>query len=236
MGHVTDIAANLAAARARIDAACARAGRDPSAVELLPVSKTHPPDAVRAARAAGYVRFGENKPQELRDKAAALAGLGLQWVAIGHLQTNKARLVAEDAAEFQALDSLRLAEALDRRLQAAGRRLRVLLEVNTSGEGSKGGFAPAEVPDAVRALRAYDALDVAGLMTIAANTPDEAVQRACFTSLAGLAARLRGEWGGFEALSMGMSADFETAVECGATCVRLGTMIFGPRSAPVRTP
>lgn len=231
----TAIAANLAAARARIDAVCARVGRDPDEVELLPVSKTHPQDALRAAHAAGYRRFGESRPQELEAKASGLADLGLGWVFIGHLQSNKARVVADLADEFQALDSLRLAQALDRRLQALGRRLPVLVQVNSSGEATKGGFTPDEVPAAVRDLRALDGLDVRGLMTLAANTDDEDAVRACFTTVTALQARLRDEHGGgFDALSMGMSGDFEVAVECGSTCVRLGTTIFGARalSAP----
>lgn len=225
------IAANLAALSDRIAAACARVGRDPGEVELLPVSKTHGADAIREAHAAGCTRFAENKPQELAAKASELADLGLDWVAIGHVQTNKAKVVAELAAEFQALDSLRLAEALDRRLQALGRRLPVLVQVNSSGEATKGGFAPDEVPDAVRALAALDALDVRGLMTLAAPGPDLDVVRACFTTMCDVQARLRDEHGGgFDTLSMGMSGDFELAVEHGATCVRLGTAVFGPRA------
>lgn len=228
---MTHVAANLAAARARIDAACARAGRDPGEVELLPVSKTHGADAIRAAHAAGWSRFGESRPQEVAAKAAELADQGLDWVYIGHLQTNKAKVVAEVAAEFQALDSLRIAAALDRRLQALGRRLPVLVQVNASGEGTKGGFTPAEVPGAVRELRALDGLEVRGLMTLAAHTDDQAVVRASFTTMTDLQARLRDEHGGgFDALSMGTSNDFELAVECGSTCVRLGTTIFGARA------
>lgn len=230
---MNDVAARLAEARARIDAACARAGRDPREVELLAVSKTHGGDAIRAAHAAGQRRFGESRPQELAAKASELADLAVGWVAIGHLQTNKAGVVAAVADEFQALDSVRLAEALDRRLQALGRRLRVLVQVNTSGEASKGGFTPDETADAVRALSVCDALEVAGLMTLAAPSPDEAVVRACFDSLVEVQRRLRDEHGGgFGALSMGMSNDFELAVECGSTCVRLGTAIFGERAHP----
>lgn len=227
---MNDVAAHLAAARARIDAACARAGRDPRSVELLAVSKTRTPDQIRDAHAAGQARFGESRPQELAAKASELADLPLGWVAIGHLQTNKAAVVAEVADEFQALDSLRLAEALDRRLQTLGRRLPVLVQVNSSGEASKGGFTPEETPDAVRALAAYDALEIRGLMTLAAPSPDDAVVRGCFRALTDLQRRLRDEHsGGFDALSMGMSGDFELAIECGSTCVRLGTAIFGQR-------
>ena len=232
MGPVT-IAAHLADARARIDAACARVGRDPGEVELLPVSKTHGVDLIREAVDAGWTRFGESKPQEAAAKASELAELDLDWVLIGHLQTNKAGVVAEVAAEFQALDSLRLAEVLDRRLQALGRRLPVLVQVNSSGEDTKGGCAPDEVPDAVRAISVLEGLVVRGLMTLAANTPDQDVVRACFTTMTDLQARLRHEHGGgFDALSMGMSGDYELAVECGSTCVRLGTTIFGARAYP----
>lgn len=228
-----DVAANLAAARGRIDAACRRSGRDPRQVELLPVSKSHGTDLIRAAHADGYRRFGESRPQELALKASELAELELEWVVIGHVQTNKARVVAELADEFQGLDSLRLAEALDRRLVALRRRLPVLVQVNSSGEATKGGFVPDEVPDAVRALRSFEGLEVRGLMTLAANTPDFDAVRACFVTMTTLQARLRDQHGGgFDVLSMGMSGDYELAVECGSTCVRLGASIFGARSYP----
>lgn len=224
------IADRLTTARSRIDAACARVGRDPGEVELLPVSKTHPSEDVREAHAWGAVRFGESRPQELEAKASALADLGVGWVFIGHLQSNKAKVVADLAVEFQALDSLKLAEVLDRRMQVLGRRLPVLVQVNSSGEGTKFGFTPDEVPGTVRELLALDGLDVRGLMTLAANTDDQGVVRACFTTMTDLRSRLRDEHGGgFDSLSMGMSGDYELAVECGSTCVRLGTTIFGPR-------
>lgn len=229
MGGVS-IATHLADARARIEAACRRAGRDPDDVELLPISKWHSTAAIAEAHEAGWRRFGESRPQEMRAKAADLADLGLSWVAIGHLQTNKARIVAEVADEFQALDSLHLAQALDHRLQAVGRRLPVLVEVNTSGESAKGGFAPHDVVEAVRDLTRLDALEVRGLMTLAVQSPDSGRVRACFAALVDVQSRLRDALGeGFDTLSMGMSQDFELAVECGSTCVRLGTSIFGPR-------
>ncbi|MFV0452453.1 MAG: YggS family pyridoxal phosphate-dependent enzyme [Propioniciclava sp.] len=224
------IADRLTAARDRITAACERSGRDPAEVELLPVSKWHPTRAITEAHAAGWRRFGESRPQELAAKAQELEPLGLSWVAIGHLQTNKARLVAEHAAEFQALDSLRLGEALHRRLAALDRRLPVLVEVNTSGEQAKGGFAPAEVVGAVRALRQYPTLEVRGLMTLAVRSADTLRVRACFTGLVEVQARLRDVFGdGFSTLSMGMSEDYELAIGCGSTCVRLGTAVFGSR-------
>lgn len=224
------IATRLAEARRRVDAACVRAERDPAGVEVLPVSKWHPASAIVDAHEAGWRRFGESRPQELRDKAVELGSLHLGWVAIGHLQTNKTTLVADHAEEFQALDSVRLARVLDRRLVAAGRRLRVLIEVNTSGEPAKGGFPPDAVEAAVREIRQCEALDVGGLMTLAVRSADPEPVRACFTTLRATRDRLRDTFSEpFDTLSMGMSGDYELAVECGATCVRLGTSIFGPR-------
>nr|NLI49385.1 YggS family pyridoxal phosphate-dependent enzyme [Propionibacterium sp.] len=228
------IAENLAAVEARIAAACARAGRPRADVRLLPVSKTHPAPVLREAYAAGVRWFGENKAQEAAAKAAELADLpDLRWSFIGHLQTNKARDVAGFATEFQALDSLRIAEALDRRLQALGRGLDVLIEVDTSGEESKFGVPPEEVPALARSLAAYPALRLRGLMTVAANTTDAAVVAACFERLAALRARLQDSLGvGLDELSMGMSGDFELAIEHGATCIRVGTAVFGAREYP----
>ncbi len=225
------VAENLAVVEARVAAACARAGRPRAAVRLLPVSKTHPAPVLREAYAAGVRWFGENKVQEAAAKAAELADLpDLRWSFIGHLQTNKARDVAAFATEFQALDSLRIAEALDRRLQALGRGLDVLIEVDTSGEETKFGVPPADVAALARSLAAYPALRLRGLMTVAANTTDAAVVAACFDRLVGLRDRLRDALGGgLDELSMGMSGDFELAIERGATCVRVGTAVFGAR-------
>ncbi|MEG1679381.1 MAG: YggS family pyridoxal phosphate-dependent enzyme, partial [Stenotrophomonas sp.] len=143
---VDDFRHNLAAVRARMDAACLRVGRDPAQVRLLPVSKTKPEASLRLAHAAGCRVLGENKVQEAAGKWQAMQDLSdLQWSIIGHLQTNKAKLVARFASEFQALDSLRLADALERRLQVEGRSLDVYVQVNTSGEASKYGLAPDAV-------------------------------------------------------------------------------------------
>jgi pyridoxal phosphate enzyme (YggS family) len=225
------VAENLAAVEARIVAACERSGRPRSSVRLLPVSKTHPASVVLEAYAAGCRRFGENKVQEAAAKAEELASVpDLEWALIGHLQTNKARDVAGFASEFQALDSLRVAAELDRRLQAAGRGLDVLIEVDTSGEESKFGVDPAEVAALARELRAFTALRVRGLMTIAANTGDREVVAGCFDRLASLLDPLRDALGApCDELSMGMSGDFELAIEHGSTCVRVGTAIFGAR-------
>lgn len=233
---VEDFEHNLAAVRSRITAACARAGRDPAEVRLLPVSKTVSEDRLRLAYTAGCRQLGENKVQEAYGKWQAMQDLpDLQWSVIGHLQTNKARQVARFATEFQALDSLRLAAELDRRLQAEGRGLDVFVQVNTSGESSKYGLAPNEVPAFIRELPAYTALRVKGLMTLALFSPDTDQVRPCFVLLRTLRQQLRDSAPGgmqLDELSMGMSGDFELAVEEGATVVRVGQAIFGARATP----
>ena len=175
------IAANLADVRRRVDEACAAADRDPSQVRLLPVSKTKPPAVIREAYDAGVRLFGENKVQEAVAKAEVFADVtDLRWAVIGHLQTNKAKQVAAVAAEFHALDSLRLAEALDRRLHELDRTLDVFVQVNSSGEESKFGLAPEEVPDFARELGRFATLRVRGLMTLAVFSDDAEQVGACF--------------------------------------------------------
>ena len=231
-----DFQRHLATVQARIATACQRAGRDPASVRLLPVSKTQPEARVRLAHAAGCRLLGENKAQEAYGKWQATQDLAdLRWSVIGHLQTNKARLVARFASEFQALDSLRVAEALERRLQAEGRTLDVFVQVNTSGEASKYGLPPGEVTAFLRALPAFPALRVRGLMTLALLSSDAARVRECFMLLRTLRDRLRQEAPAgiaLEELSMGMSGDFEIAIEEGATVVRVGQALFGARALP----
>lgn len=227
---------NLAAVHRRIDEACRRAGRAPEDVRLLPVSKAQSPDAVRAAYDAGERIFGENKAQEGADKAAELVDLSdLRWAMIGHLQTNKARQVVEFASEFHALDSTKVAAALERRLTDLGRTLDVFVQVNSSGEDSKFGLPPDDVPAFVRGLGGSEALRLRGLMTLAVFSTDEARVRACFETMRRLQDRLRDDVpdsGSAEELSMGMSNDFELAIEYGATTVRVGEAIFGARLKP----
>lgn len=231
-----DFEHNLAAVRTRIAAACLRAGRDPAGVRLLPVSKTKPEASLRLAYAAGCRMLGENKPQEAYRKWEAMQDLGdLRWSVIGHLQTNKAKLVARFASEFQALDSLRVAEALERRLQAEGRSLDVYVQVNTSGEASKYGVAPEDAPAFLQALPAFSALRVRGLMTLALFSSEAERVRQCFVLLRSLRDRLRQSAPAgvrLDELSMGMSGDFEIAIEEGATVVRVGQAIFGARPMP----
>lgn len=233
---VEELCKNLAQVRARIDAACRRSGRDPASVRLLPVSKTKPESSLRMAYAAGCRMLGENKVQEAQRKSAAMEDLaGLRWSVIGHLQTNKAKFVARFASEFQALDSLRLAEALNRHLLAEGRSLDVFVQVNTSGEASKYGLAPEAVAAFIQSLPAFPALRVRGLMTLAVFSSEAARVRQCFIRLRGLRDQLAQSCPvgiGLDELSMGMSGDFEIAIEEGATVVRVGQAIFGARSMP----
>jgi len=227
---------NLRAVHGRIAAACRRVGRDPAEVRLLPVSKTVPEARLRLAYAAGCRMLGENKVQEAWQKATAMADLtDLRWSVIGHLQTNKVKYVARFASEFQALDSLRIAEALDRRLQAEGRSLSVLIQVNTSGEKSKFGLSPDEAAPFLKQLPAYSSLRVRGLMTLALFSANPRRVRPCFVCLRELRERLRQQAPNgilMDELSMGMSGDFELAIEEGATTVRVGQAIFGARSVP----
>lgn len=230
-----DLTRNLAAVRARIAAAAIRSGRHPEDVRLLPVSKTVPEQRIRLAVRAGCREFGENKVQEVRRKHDHLADLGVTWSVIGNLQTNKAKDVAALAGEFQALDRLRVAQVLDRRLQAAGRGLDVYVQVNTSGEDSKYGLPPEEALDFLGELPRFSALRVQGLMTLAVFSADTDQVRACFARLRGLRDRAREDdpdLVGPGGLSMGMSGDYEMAIEEGATVIRVGQAIFGARPLP----
>lgn len=233
---VDDFRRNLAAVHARIASACRRVGRDPADVRLLPVSKTKPEASLRLAYAAGCRLLGENKPQEAYRKWESMQDLeGLHWSVVGHLQTNKAKMVARFASEFQALDSLRVAQALDRRLQAEGRALDVFVQVNTSGEASKYGLHPDEVSGFLRELPAFSGLRVRGLMTLALLSGEAVRVRSCFALLRRLREQLRQDPPAgicLDQLSMGMSGDFEIAIEEGATVVRVGQAIFGARTLP----
>lgn len=222
----------LTAVRNTIDAAAKRANRDPNEVRLLPVSKTVPEDRLRAAHAAGVTQFGENKVQEAQTKAAAMADLEAHWAIIGPLQSNKTREVAEFAHEFQALDRIRIARRLDAQLKEHSRTLDVYVQVNVSGEDTKSGLEPGEVEEFLEQLLEFDALIVKGLMTMAVHTDDEQLVRRNFSVLRQLRDDLRDrrpELIGEGGLSMGMTNDYEIAIEEGATVVRVGTAIFGAR-------
>lgn len=179
-------AANLQDVQERIAAACLRSGRQPEDVRLLPVTKTVPAHILRFAFAAGISDFGENKLQEARDKQAALGDLAIRWSIIGHLQTNKVKYLVRLASEFHALDSFRLAEELNRRLDAQGRDLDVFVQVNTSGEASKYGLHPDDLTAFVERLPEYPRLKPRGLMTLAVFSADTEQVRPCFRLLRAL--------------------------------------------------
>lgn len=233
---VEDFQHNLATVRARIDAACQRVDRAPDSVRLLPVSKTVEAARVRLAYQAGCRFLGENKVQEAYRKSQEMADLqDLRWSVIGHMQTNKCRYVARFASELQALDRLKLAAAMDRRLQAEGRSLDVFVQINTSGEDSKYGLAPEAALSFLRQLPAFSALRVRGLMTLAMLSSDTDRVRQCFRRLRQLRDQLRQDTPEsvcLDELSMGMSGDYEVAIEEGATVVRVGQAIFGARNLP----
>ncbi|CAJ94180.1 Pyridoxal 5'-phosphate homeostasis protein YggS, UPF0001 family [Cupriavidus necator] len=228
------IAANLQAVHQRIAAAAQQAGRQPADIALLAVSKTVPPDRIRAAYAAGQVAFGENYVQEGVDKIAALADLRhrLQWHFIGPLQSNKTRLVAEHFDWVHAVDRLRIAERLSAQRPAGMAALQVCIQVNISGEASKSGVAPAEVPGLAHAVAALPGLRLRGLMAIPEPEHDPAAQRRPFAAMRAMLQALRTDGLDLDTLSMGMSGDMEAAIAEGATLVRIGTAIFGARQYP----
>lgn len=229
-----DLAARIAAVRRRVAAAAERAGRPPDAVSVVAVTKGVAPERVRVAVELGLRDLGENRAQELRAKMASLADLPARWHFVGRLQTNKVRDVVGRVALIHSLDRWELALAIDRRARSAGLRQECLVQVNVSGEATKAGVAPEEAADFVRRVARLQGIRVVGLMTIAppADHPEEV--RPVFRRLRQLCEELRRE--GLEGvemrhLSMGMSGDFEVAIEEGATLVRIGTALFGPRGA-----
>jgi len=215
----------LAQVRAEI-ARCQAAGGWTHAVTIVAVTKGFGPDAVAAALEAGLADIGENRVQEALDKMDRVAAPGARWHLIGHLQRNKAKLVPGRFALVHSLDSLELAEELNRR---AREPIRVLLQVNVAREPQKSGCAPEEAPGLARRIAGLGALQLEGLMTLAPLTDDEDVQRRTFRSLRALRDTIKEEGLWLPTLSMGMSADYATAVAEGATVIRLGTGLFGPR-------
>lgn len=218
----------------RIDAACVRAGREPAEITLVAVSKTVPPDALRDAVAAGLEQLGENRVQEGLAKAPEVPGA--RWQLIGPLQSNKARRALEVFESIQTLDSIDLARRLDRLVPEVrpDAPYPVLIQVNVDRDPAKAGFAPDEVAAALPELLALPHLAVRGLMTVGRLTGDRAESRTTFVSLRELSERCRARWPQLgPALSMGMSDDYELAVEEGATIVRVGRALFGERTAEV---
>ena len=216
------IAENLARVRERLDRACQKAGRLPEEITLVAVAKGVGPEMISQAHSLGIRHFGENRVQEAQEKISALKPLDITWHMVGHLQTNKAKLALELFHAIDSVDSLPLARALSRKAPAP---LPILLEVNVSGEATKFGFLSEALPLALQEIARLPNLEVRGLMTVAPLVKDPQEVRPIFSRLRGLAQAL-----GLKELSMGMSDDFEVAIEEGATQVRLGRAIFGPRA------
>lgn len=230
------IAARLDAVLARIAAATAAAGRPAGSVRLLAVSKTFGADDVRETAAAGQNAFGENYVQESLDKIAVLADLPLEWHFIGPLQSNKTRPVAEQFAWVHSVDRLKIAERLSAQRPADMPPLQVCLQVNISGEATKSGVLPADVPAVARAIAALPNVTLRGLMAIPEPEDDPARQRAPFAAVRQLFEALQADGLAVDTLSMGMSGDLEAAIAEGATMVRVGTAIFGARDYGHREP
>ena len=225
------LAANVAAVRARIEVVTRAAGRPPGSVTLIGVSKGQPAALVAAAREAGVTEFGENYVQEALAKVAAVPRAGLTWHFIGQLQANKTRPVAEQFDWVHTVDRLKIAERLSAQRPFHGPPLQVCLQVRLEDEPGKGGVTPAELPALARAVAALPRLALRGLMCVPPASDDLAVQRGYFARLRELAGDLGRQGVALDVLSMGMSADLEAAVLEGATHVRIGTALFGPRRA-----
>jgi len=226
----------IEAVRRRIEAAARRAGRDPAGITLVAVSKTQPPEAVLAATRAGLRLFGENRVEEAGPKASAVARLlapaaAPTWHMVGHVQSRKAADVLPWAAMVHSVDSVKLAERLSRSCIEAGSELAILFEVNVSGEASKYGLAPQELPGVVGAIAPLPGLRLEGLMTMAPIAADPESVRPVFARLRALKDDMAQRYPGlsWRHLSMGMTDDFEVAIEEGATLVRIGRAIFGER-------
>jgi pyridoxal phosphate enzyme (YggS family) len=224
-----DLVSNLEQVRRRMAAACERAGRDPGSVTLLAVTKGQPPEVVREAAQAGLTLFGENKVQEGKAKIPLCPG-NLRWHMIGHLQTNKCRDVVDLFQMVQSVDSLHLAEELNKRAEQAAKTLPVLLEVNIVGEASKFGYKPEALLTEFDGINALPRLEIHGLMTVPPWSPMAERARPVFRRLRELKEQCEQLLGApLPHLSMGMTGDFEVAIEEGATIVRVGTALFGER-------
>jgi pyridoxal phosphate enzyme (YggS family) len=230
---MTDAAARLESVRARIRAACAAAGRAPDSVELVAVSKTFPAEAVREVFEAGQRVFGESRQQEAAAKIPALPG-AIRWHFIGRVQRNKVRKLLPDFEVIHAVDSVRLAAHIDEVAAELGLFPKVFLQVNVSGEETKGGFEPAALDAALPEMLDLNRLEILGLMTIPPEGPDAESARPWFVRLRELRDALETRHGvALPGLSMGMSGDFEVAIAEGATHVRVGSLIFGTRAGRI---
>ena len=224
-----ELAVNLNAIRERIERACARAGRDPHAVMLVTVTKSQPPEAVTAAAGLGLNLFAENRVQEAKAKIP-LCPARLRWHMIGHLQSNKCRDAVELFEMIQSVDSLALACEINKRADQAAKTMPVLLEVNVAGEGSKFGYRPEALLAEVKRINELPRLEIHGLMTLAPWTTEPERTRPVFRRLRELKTQCEELLGApLPHLSMGMTGDFEVAIEEGSTLVRIGTALFGVR-------
>ena len=229
-----DLPANLNIIRERMNAACVRAGRAPDAVTLQPVSKGQPPEAVQAAAALGLTCFGENRVQEAKVKISQCPG-NLRWHLIGHLQSNKCRDAVHFFEMIQSVDSLALAEEIDKWAAKSAKTMPILMEVNVAGESSKFGYPPDQLLAELLRINALPKIEIHGLMTVAPWAADPEKVRPVFRRLRELKTECEQILGApLPHLSMGMSRDFEVAIEEGATIVRIGTALFGPRTAAKR--
>ena len=225
-----DIAENFSAIQQRITSACERSGRSPSDVLLLAVSKGHPPEAIKAAADAGQIFFGESKVQEAKTKIPLAPGK-CRWHMIGHLQSNKCRDAVHLFEMIQSVDSLSLAEEIQKACDKQAKTMPILLEVNVAGESSKFGYKPEQMLAQIKEINSLSKLEIHGLMTVPPYTTDAEKVRPYFRRLRELKAECEQVLGApLQHLSMGMSGDFEIAIEEGATIVRLGTILFGARS------
>ena len=223
---------NLERVHQKISEAAQKANRSPDGVQLIAISKTHPAESVRAAHQAGQTVFGESRVQEARVKIPELPS-ALRWHFVGHLQKNKIRQALPLFELFHSVDSLALAEDINRIAEETGTHPRVLLEINVSGEGSKFGFSPAKLREAMEPMLALSRVTIEGLMTIPPLGPEAEMSRPFFAELRNLRDHLEQEFSMRLAdLSMGMTNDFPIAIEEGATMVRVGTAIFGERPKP----
>lgn len=224
-----DLAENFSRVQQRMAAACERAGRAPTSVRLLAVTKTQPPEMVRQAAELGQTLFGENKVQEAKAKIPLCPGR-LRWHMIGHLQTNKCRDAVELFEMVQGVDSLHVAEELNKKAEQAAKTLPILLEVNIVGEGSKFGYRPEQLLSELKSLNGLKRVEIHGLMTIPPWSPLAERARPVFRRLRELKGQCEQLLGApLPELSMGMTGDFEVAIEEGATIVRIGTALFGER-------
>ncbi|MFZ1080466.1 MAG: YggS family pyridoxal phosphate-dependent enzyme [Candidatus Kryptoniota bacterium] len=231
----TSLTQNAAEIERRISQAIARSDNPSREVKLIAVSKTFPAAKITEAMDVGFFRFGENRVQEIASKYDQLKNKKAEWHFIGHLQTNKVKKLLEVPTKYiHSVDRLELAAELDRQLQRRGESREVLIEVNTSGEASKSGVRPEKAVELIRSISGFQNLKVKGLMTIGALADDDNMVRKCFVKLREIFFRVRSEAINnvdMLELSMGMSGDFEIAVEEGATLIRIGTAIFGERKA-----